>query len=160
MKKIRAMIAITAILALTASTVVLAAPSPAAGVVSIIVPGSTTPSAAQIKAPTQKALTELASFITQNAATIGQAPSVKSSVTIVAPNGYKGGDIPIIYAVAGLKDGAKNVFAYIRMANGKFVIVPCTVRRGFVGFVAPVFGDVAIVELNPAVSVPASATLH
>ena len=160
MKKIKAMIAITAILALSAATVAFAAPSPAAGVVSIVIPGSTTPSVAQIKAPTEKALTELASFIAQNAALAGVTPSVKSSVTIVAPKGFKGGNIPIIYAVAGLKDGAKNVFAYIRMANGKVIIVPCTVRKGYVGFVAPAFGDVAIVELNPSAAVPASATLH
>ena len=157
MKKIKALAAITAILAVTVSTAVFAAPSPTAGVVTVVVPGSTSASAAEVKAPSQEALTELAEFIAGNAATVGQTASVKSAISIIAPKGYKGGNVPVVYAVAGLKDGAKNVFAYIRMANGKVVIVPCTVRRGYVGFIAPVFGDVAIVELNP-IAAAASAS--
>ena len=148
MKKIKALAAITAILAVTVSTAVFAAPSPTAGVVTVVVPGSSTASAAEVKAPSQEALTELAEFIAENAATVGQTASVKSAISIIAPKGYKGGSVPVVYAVAGLKDGANNVFAFIRMANGKVVIVPCTVRRGYVGFIAPVFGDVAIVELK------------
>ena len=166
MKKIKALIAITAILAVTATTVVCAAPSPTAGVVTVVVPGGNGASVAEVKVPTQEALTELAEFISGNAATTGQTATVKSAISIVAPKGYKGGDVPVVYAVAGLKDGATNVFAFIRMANGKVVIVPCSVRRGYVGFIAPVFGDVAIVELNPISAMAASgggtvpATLH
>ena len=157
MRKIKALIAITAMIAVSVTTCVFAAPSPVAGTVTVVVPGSKGASAAQVKTPTEKALTELASFISENAATTGMTPTVKSAITIVAPADYKGGDVPVVYAVAGLKDGAKNVFAFIRMANGKVVILPCTVRKGYVGFIAPVFGDVAIVELNPAVSTALNA---
>ena len=150
MKKIKAMIALTAVLAMTCSTVIMAAPSPTAGVVTVVVPGSAGAQAAQVQVPTVQQLTALAEFISANAASIGTIPNVKAAIDIIAPLGYKKGDIPTVLAVAGLKDGAKNVFAYIRLKNGKTIIVPCTVKNGYVGFIAPAFGTVAIVELNPA----------
>ncbi|MCR5591565.1 MAG: hypothetical protein K6F73_08525 [Lachnospiraceae bacterium] len=168
MKRFKAIIALTAVLAMTCTTAVMAAPSPTAGVVTVVVPGKGGAEAAQVTSPTVKELTALAGFISENAATLGMVPSVKTAIDIVAPAGYKGGDVPTIFAVAGLKDGVKNVFAYIRLKNGKTIIVPCTVKNGYVGFMAPAFGTVAIVELNTAsVAMPAfgqpqavPATLH
>ena len=157
MRKIRSIIALTAVIAMAASTVVLAAPSPVAGVVTVVVPGSAGAKTAQVKTPTEKELKDIADFIIANCAAVGMTPSVKSTIDIVAPADYKGGDIPVVYAVAGLKDGAKNVFAYIRLVNGKTIIVPCTIRRGYVGFIAPAFGTVAIVELNPAAGTAVNA---
>ncbi len=151
MRKIKALAAITAVIAMMFTTVAFAAPSPVAGVVTVTVPGKGgQASAATIKQPTEKELKSLADYITANALATGMVPTVKASVTIVAPADYKGGDIPTVLAAAGLKDGAKNVFAYILLPNGKKVIVPCTVKNGYVGFIAPAFGSVSIVELNPA----------
>ncbi len=166
MKKVRVMIALTAVIAMAVSTAVFAAPSPVAGTVNILDPVTGRASAATVKAPTQTELKELASYIAQNAAAAGMVPTVKSNVDIVAPAGYKGGDVPMVLAVAGLKNGAKNVFAYIRLANGKVLILPCTVNKGYVGFITPAFGTVSIVELNPATAMTAgiygkaTTTLH
>ena len=155
MRKFRSMIAITAVLAMAFSTVAFAAPSPTAGVVAVVVPGSSGAKAAAVKTPTLEELSAIGAFISQNAAATGMVPSVKSTIDVIAPADYKGGDTPFVFAVAGLKDGAKNVFAYIRLKNGKTVIVPCTVRNGYVGFISPGFGTVAIVELN---SVPTATS--
>ena len=163
MRKIKALTALTAALTLAISTVAFAAPSPKAGVVSIVVPGDTGASVASIKVPTEKELTTLGSFITNNAASLGLIPSVKGTITIEAPANYKGGEVPVLLAAAGLKNGATNVFAYILLPNGKTVIVPCTIRNGYVGFMAPTFGTVSIVELNTpaeAKAAAAKATLH
>ena len=170
MKKFKTIIALTAVLAMTCTTAVMAAPSPTAGVVTIAIPGKGVAEPAQLQPPTIEELTALANYISENAASLGIVPSVKTSVNIVAPAGYKGGDVPTVIAAAGLKDGAKNVFAYIRLKNGKIIIVPCTVKNGFVGFMAPAFGTVSIVELNYASYVapvytdpqiaPIPATLH
>ncbi len=151
MRKFKAVIALTAALAMAFATVAMAAPSPAAGVVSIVVPGSAAPSVAEVKVPAAEDLTALAEFISANAASIGGVPNVKAAIDIVAPAGYTKGDIPVVFAVAGLRTGAKNVFAYIRLKNGKTIIVPCTVKNGYVGFFAPAFGTVAIVEMNSTV---------
>ncbi len=151
MKKIKALVAITAVIAMMFTTVVFAAPSPVAGIVTVTVPGKNA-GAAQLRTPTNKELTALANAIAENAATVGMVPSVKANVAIVAPADYKGGDIPTVFAVAGLQNGAKNVFAYILLPNGKTIIVPCTVKNGYVGFIAPTFGTVSIVELNPVSS--------
>ena len=161
MRKIKALTALTAALALVFSTAVFAAPSPQAGVVTIVVPGDTSSSVASIKVPTEKQLTALGSFITENAASLGLIPSVKGTITIEAPANYKGGDIPVVLAAAGLTNGAGNVFAYILLPNGKTIIAPCTVRNGYVGFIAPAFGTVSIVVLNTPSEVRAgNATLH
>ncbi len=176
MKKIKSIIALSAVLAMAFATVVSAAPSPTAGTVTVVVPGSTGAKAAAVKTPTIEELAALGTFISQNASTTGMVPAVKSTLDILAPADYKGGDVPVVFAVAGLKNGAKNVFAYIRLANGKTIIVPCAVKNGYVGFIAPAFGTVAIVELNPAsataaagkaastavapAATPAPATLH
>ena len=48
----------------------------------------------------------------KSSATVGQTASVKSAISIIAPKGYKGGNVPVVYSVAGLNDGAENVFAY------------------------------------------------
>ncbi len=158
MRKIKSLIAVTIVLAMAFSTVVMAAPSPTAGVVTVVVPGKNGAQAAQVKAPTQKELTKLASFIAQNAATVGMTPTVVASVGIVAPADYKGGDIPTVLAAAGLANGAKNVFAYLLLPNGKTIILPCSVKNGYVGFVAPAFGTVSIVVLNPSMNTAANAT--
>ena len=158
MRKLKALIAITAVIAASVTTGVFAAPSPVAGVVTVVVPGSKGATAAQVKVPTQEAVADLAAFISENAASTGMVPNVKSTISIVAPADYKGGNVPVVFAVAGLKDGAKNVFAYIRMANGKVLILPCSVKNGYVGFISPVFGDVSIVELNPAAKTAANAS--
>ncbi len=76
----------------------------------------------------------------------------------MAPADYKGGDIPTVLAAAGLANGAKNVFAYLLLPNGKTIILPCTVKNGYVGFVAPAFGTVSIVVLNPAMGTAANAS--
>jgi len=160
MKKIKSVVALTAVLAMTMTSLVMAAPSPRAGVVSVVVPGSTAAAAAEVKTPTTEELTDLADFISESLASLGQAASVKTAITIVPPADYKGGSVPVMFAAAGLKDGAQNVFAYIRLANGEVLIVPCVVNKGHVGFVAPAFGTVAIVEVNPASQPAAGATLH
>ena len=166
MKKIRMMAALTAAFTMLFTTVAFAAPSPAAGTVTVVVPGGNGPAAAQVKAPTQEELKALADYITSNVASMGMGASVKSTIDIIAPAGYKGGDVPVVFAVSGLKNGAKNVFAYVLGPNGKIVMIPCFVHNGYVGFYAPVFGSVAIVEVNPLTqaAAPASgqvpATLH
>ncbi len=160
MKKIRMIIALTAVLAMAVSTAVMAAPSPVAGTVTVTVPGKSGASVATVKAPTQKELTSLANYIAQNAASTGMVPTVKSSLAIVAPADYKGGDIPTVVAAAGIPNGAKNVFAYLLLPNGKTIILPCTVKNGYVGFVAPAFGTVTIVELNPATKSAANTALN
>ena len=149
MRKIKTLTALTLALTVAFSCVAFAAPSPTAGIVTIAVPGSTGSQPAQLQPPTIEQLTTLANFIAENAASVGMTANVKTSVTIVAPPGYTGGDVPVVVAVAGLKDGAKNVFAYLLLPNGKTIILPCTVKNGYVGFVAPAFGTVSIVELNP-----------
>lgn len=163
MRKIKSLAALTAALTLAISSTAFAAPSPQAGVVSIVVPGSTSASVASIKVPAQKELTSLGSFISSNAASLGMVPSVKGTITIEAPANYKGGEVPVLLAAAGLKNGATNVFAYILLPNGKTIIVPCTIRNGYVGFMAPSFGTVSIVELNTPAGANTSAgkaTLH
>ena len=59
MRKIKTLAALTAAFTLAISSTAFAAPSPQAGVVSIVVPGSTSASVASIKVPTQKELTSL-----------------------------------------------------------------------------------------------------
>ena len=156
MKKIKALAAVTAVIAMMFTTVAFAAPSPVAGIVTVTVPGKNA-GAAQVRTPTAKEITALADAIMENAAAVGMVPNVKANLAVVAPADYKGGDIPTVFAVAGLVNGAKNVFAFILMPNGKTVIVPCTVRNGYVGFIAPAFGAVSIVELNPVASTAANA---
>ena len=75
----------------------------------------------------------------------------------MAPANYKGGDVPVVFAAAGLPNGATNVFAYIIGPKGKIIIIPCTVRNGYIGFIAPVLGPVAIVQLTPAAQSAANA---
>ena len=80
MKKIKALVAITAILAVTMTTVAFAAPSHTAGVVTIVVPGSTSASTAEVKVPTQEALT----------AAVGEAHSTSSeSLRRMGENGIR-----------------------------------------------------------------------
>ncbi len=164
MRKLRIVTVAALVLAMAFSTTALAAPSPMAGTVMVVVPGGNgTPASAKVSMPTQKQLEALASFISKDAAAAGLVPSVKSTIDISAPAGYKGGDTPVVFAVAGLRNGANNVFAYILLPNGKTVIVPCTVRNGYVGFFAPAFGTVSIVELNVSGAIPSTAlpaTLH
>ena len=148
MKKIRIMAALVAVFAMLAGTVVYGAPSPVAGTVTVVTPGKSGASAASVKAPTQQELATLASYISESAAGMGMTATVKTSIAIVAPADYKGGDIPTVVAVAGVPNGASNVFAFILLPNGKKVILPCTVRNGYVGFVAPAFGTVSIVVLD------------
>lgn len=157
MKKVKSLIALTAVIAMMAATTVCAAPSPVAGTVIVVNPGSKSSGQATIKQATQKEMTTLANFIAQNAAATGMVPSVKATVSIVAPADYKGGDIPTVIAAAGLPNGAKNVFAYLLLPNGKTIILPCTVKNGYVGFVAPAYGTVSIVQLDPATSTSANA---
>ena len=151
------MAALVAVFAMVFSTMVYAAPSPTAGTITVVVPGKQGASAAEVKAADQKQLTALAGYIAESAASMGMTASVKTAVSIVAPKDYKGGDIPTVIAVSGLANGAKNVFAYILLPNGKTVIVPCTVKNGYVGFVAPAFGTVSIVEMTPSVQQAAAA---
>lgn len=162
MRKIRITAVAALVLAMAFSTLVSAAPSPVAGTVMVVVPGSSTPSAPKINVPTVKQLEALADFISQDAAAAGLVPSVKSTVDIAAPANYMGGDVPVVLAVAGLRNGAGNVFAYILLPNGRKIVVPCTVRNGYVGFFAPAFGTVSIVEMNvPGAPAPAAPlTLH
>lgn len=164
MRKLRIVTVAALVLAMAFSTTALAAPSPMAGTVMVVVPGGNgTPASAKVSMPTQKQLEALASFISKDAAAAGLVPSVKSTIDISAPADYKGGDTPVVFAVAGLRNGANNVFAYILLPNGKTVVVPCTVRNGYVGFFAPAFGTVSIVELNVPGSIPSTAlpaTLH
>jgi hypothetical protein len=162
MRKIKTLAALTAALTLAISSTAFAAPSPQAGVVSIVVPGDTVASVASVKVPTANQLSAIGSFISSNAASLGLIPSVKGTITIEAPANYKGGDVPVLLAAAGLTNGARNVFAYILLPNGKTVIVPCTVRNGYVGFMAPAFGTVSIVVLNTPAEARAAgnATLH
>lgn len=157
MKKFKTIAALGAAFALLFSTVAFAAPSPAAGTVTVVVPGGKGPSAAQVKAPTQEELKALADYITQNVASMGLGASVKSTIDIIAPAGYTGGDVPVVFAAAGLKNGATNVFAYVLGPNGKITVVQCFVHNGYVGFYTPVFGSVAIVELNPLTGAAAAA---
>ena len=157
MKKFKAIMALTAAFAMIFATVAFAAPSPAAGTVTVVIPGGKGATAAQVKAPTTAELKALADYITANAASMGMGASVKSTIDIIAPAGYTGGDVPVVFAAAGLKNGAKNVFAYILGPNGKIMIVPCNVHNGYVGFYTPVFGSVAIVEINPVASTATTA---
>lgn len=151
-------IALTAVIAMAASTAVMAAPSPVAGTILVQTPGKPGTSAASVKQPTQKELTALANYIAQNAASMGMTPTVVSSIKIVAPADYKGGDVPTVIAAAGIPNGASNVFAYVLLANGNTVIVPCTVRNGYVGFVSPGFGTVTIVQLSGKQQTAANAS--
>ncbi|MCR5302124.1 MAG: hypothetical protein K6E49_06750 [Lachnospiraceae bacterium] len=160
MKRLRTVMAFTAVLAMALSTVVFAAPSPAAGIVMVSVPGSGTTSVAQVSTPSTEEITQLAQYISENLASVGATGSIKTTIKIEAPAGYKGGDIPVVVAAAGLKNGATNVFAYILLPNGRKIIVPCVVKNGYVGFVAPAFGTVSIVEVNPSVRTATGATLH
>ncbi|MBO4267658.1 MAG: hypothetical protein J5910_10780 [Lachnospiraceae bacterium] len=157
MKKIRIMAALVAVFAMLMGTVVYGAPSPVAGTVTVVTPGKPGGSAASVKAPTQKELSQLASYIEESAAGMGVTATVKTSISIVAPADYKGGDIPTVVAVAGIPNGASNVFAFILLPNGKKTIIPCTVRNGYVGFVAPAFGTVSIVVLDKAPGTAANA---
>ncbi|MBO4904993.1 MAG: hypothetical protein J5367_07190 [Lachnospiraceae bacterium] len=157
MKKIKVMIALMAVFAMMIGTAVYAAPSPVAGTVTVQIPGKPGTSSATITTPTQKEIKALAEYIAQNAASMGMTAEVKGTIKIVAPADYKGGDIPTVFAVAGLPNGASNVFAYILTPNGKKIMVPCTVRNGYVGFVAPSFGTVSIVVLNQAAQTAANA---
>ena len=166
MRKIKSLTACVIVLAMAFSTAVMAAPSPAAGVVAVVVPGSAAAKPAEVKAPTEAEIKAITDFIAKNAAATGTIPSVKSTIDIVAPADYKGGNAPVVFAVAGLRDGAKNVFAYIRLKNGKVLIIPCAVKNGYVGFYAPAFGTISIVEhiSAPTAAAPAGsavpATLH
>ena len=150
MKKIKAVAALVAVFAMMAGTFVFAAPSPTAGTITIVAPVTKSPSSAQIRQPEQKELEKLASFIAESVAQNGMTANIKTSVSIVAPKGYKGGEIPTVMALAGIPNGATNVFAYILLTNGKKIIVPCTVKNGYVGFVSPGYGTVTIVQLTPA----------
>ena len=116
----------------------------------VSVPGSGKASAAKLTVPSDKDLSALASLITDSAKQMGMVPSVKATVGIAAPAGYTGGEVPVVIAVSGLKNGASNVFAFIVLPNGKTVVIPCTVRNGYVGFTAPALGSVSIVEMNSA----------
>ncbi len=156
MRKIRIMTVAALVLALAFSTVAFAAPSPKAGTVTVVIPGSGKAQNAQINVPSEKQLEALASAITDLAASMGMVPSVKSTVGITAPAGYTGGDIPVVLAVAGIKNCATNIFACILLPNGKTVLIPCTVKNGYVGFNAPGFGTVSIIEMN-APGAPKSA---
>ena len=62
MKKIKSIIALSAVLAMALATVVSAAPSPTAGIVTVVVPGSKGAKAAAIKTPTVAELTEIIYF--------------------------------------------------------------------------------------------------
>ena len=148
MKKLRTLAALTAALTLAISTVAMAAPSPVAGTVVVVTPGGAA-QPAQITPATQQQVETLVALISDTAMQNGLFPSLKATVNITAPAGYTGGETPILLAAAGLKDGA-NVYAYILLPNGKHLIVPCTVKNGYVGFMAPAFGTVAIVEFTPA----------
>ena len=158
MKKIKTIVALTAAFAMLFATCAIAAPSPAAGTVTVVVPGAKGATAAQVKAPTQEELKKLADYITANVASMGMGASVKSTIDIVAPAGYTGGDVPVVMAAAGLKNGATNVFAYVLGPNGKITIVQCFVHNGYVGFYTPVFGSVAIVEVSPLAGTAALST--
>ncbi len=158
MKKVKSLIALSAVIAMMAATTVCAAPSPVAGTVVVTTPGGKGAGQATVKQASQKELTTLTNYIAQNAAASGMIPSVKATVSIVAPADYKGGDIPTVIAAAGLPNGAANVFAYILLPNGKTVVIPCTVKNGYVGFVAPAFGTVSIVQLTPAAAAMAAGT--
>ena len=157
MKRLKVFIALVAVLAMTFPMTVFAAPSPVAGTVLVNTPGKPGASSATIKMPTKKELQKLGDYINQNAASMGMMPQVLTSISIVAPADYKGGDIPTVLAAAGIPNGASNVFAYVLLANGKTVMLPCTVRNGYVGFVSPGFGTVSIVVLNPAAQTAANA---
>lgn len=147
-------LALTLAMATAFSTVVMAAPSPMAGVVVMTTAtGQTRP--AQIKTPTTQDLNALTQYITANLAAIGGAGTVKTAVDIVGSNGFAP-NTPIMVACAGIPDGAKNIFAYIRLKNGQTLIVPCTVKNGYVGFIAPAAGTVAIVEVSPIAGAKAS----
>lgn len=156
MKKVKSLIALSAAIAMMAATTVCAAPSPVAGTVVVTTPGGKGAGQATVRQASQKELTTLTNYIAQNAAASGMIPSVKATVSIVAPADYKGGDIPTVIAAAGLPNGAKNVFAYLLLPNGKTIILPCTVKNGYVGFVAPAYGTVSIVQLDPATSTAAN----
>lgn len=158
MKKIKAMIALTAVIAMAFATVAMAAPSPVAGTVTVVIPGQSGSSQVKVSAPSQASVAALASYISEFAASSGMVPTVKATVSISAPAGYRGGSIPVTIAAAGLPDGARNVFAYIRYPNGKIVVLPCTVKGGRVGFVAEGFGDVSIVQLTDAMQSAANGS--
>ena len=158
MKKIQTLVALCAVFAMMFSTVAMAAPSPVAGTVTVTIPGSGGSSAAQIKVPSEQDIKALGDFISANAAASGMTANVKGTIEIVAPANYQGGDVPVVFAAAGLPNGATNVFAYIIGPKGKIIIIPCTVRNGYIGFIAPVLGPVAIVQLTPAAQSAANAT--
>ncbi len=154
-KKIKLLIITTAILTSCFCMPAMAAPSPSAGTVSVVINGRQMPLSDGLKTPTADEMAKIGSFISNDAAQQGKIPSVKATVKIETPSEYKKGDfIPVVFAVSGLKNGASNVFAYILLPNGKIVNKPCTVKNGYVGFYTDVFGTVSIVELND--TVPAS----
>lgn len=171
MKKIRKIAALTLVLSLVASTAVWAAPSPRCGIVwyflhchtdddggssensapstsTLVTQQAGDATVASVSYPTVEELSSLTVYITQNAALLGMTPSVKSVLKVNRPAGYTGGLVPTVFAVAGLKNGATNVYAYIRGADGKFYIMPCAIFNGYVGFYTPAFGTVAIVQLD------------
>lgn len=175
MKKIRKIAALALVLSLVVSTSVWAAPSPRSGLIWLYLnylweedssdssSHSNTPSTstlvtqhaqdatvASVAYPTVEELSSLTVYITQNAALLAMTPNVKSVIKVNKPAGYTGGLVPTVTAVAGLKNGASNVYAYIRGTDGKFYIMPCAVYNGYVGFYTPAFGTVAIVQLDKA----------
>ena len=162
MKNTLKILMIASLLAALVCVPVFAAPSPAAGSVNIIVGGKQVPLSSGMKTPTEKDTKQIQTFIFDNAASLGKVANVKSTVTLVAPAGYKKGEeTPIVLASAGLKDGARNVFAYILLPNGKIIIRQCTIKNGYVGFMIPAFGTVSIVELNDAAKTASGlAKLH
>ena len=157
MRKIKTLVALTAVIAMIFTSAAFAAPSPVAGTVTVTIPGSKGSSAAQIKVPSQEDVKTLTDFISANAAQSGMTANVKGTIEIVAPADYTGGDVPVVFAAAGLPNGAQNVFAFIIGPKGKIIIVPCTVRNGYIGFFAPVLGTVSIVEMTPAQQTAANA---
>ena len=168
MRKLRALAALTVAISLLASTAVLAKPSPKSGDGKAYLnedTNSSTPQTAKwtalpeseatilsLKPPTAEELSDLTVYITQNTALLGKTPNVKCVVKTNQPSGYKGGLVPVVFAVSGLKNGQADIYAYIRGAGGQLYIMPCVVFNGYVGYFAPAFGAVAIVELlNPSV---------
>ena len=98
MRKIKTLIALTAVIAMAFTTVAFAAPSPVAGTVTVTIPGGKGSSAAQIKVPAQEDIKALADFISANAAQAGMTANVKGTIEIVAPAGYTGGDVPVVFS--------------------------------------------------------------
>ena len=109
----------------------------------------TTASFAEIQIPSAEESIAISSYILQNTIPMGLLPSVKANVKIVQPKGFKSSGVTSVSVpVAGLKNGAKNVFAYVTLANGSTSVVPCIVTNGYAGFTLPGFGVATIVEVN------------